>query len=155
MRAVLLGIAYGGPDRLEMRDVPRPTPGAGELLIRVVCGSVNPVDWKLASGKMRFIMPDLGANEVIDYAKPDAYRGQPAPGNIFRALFNRFTSKQVRAIMLKSTAADLQILDQLAVAGKLRVVVDSRYPLEALGAAWEPSISGRSTGKIIVDVATA
>ena len=56
MRAMIFR-AYGGPERLEAADLPRPTAGAGQLLIKVVAGSVNPIDWKRASGSMRLIMP--------------------------------------------------------------------------------------------------
>jgi hypothetical protein len=35
------------------------------------------------------------------------------------------------------------------------VVIDSRYPLVDLRAAWERSMSGRAAGKIVIDVATA
>jgi NADPH:quinone reductase-like Zn-dependent oxidoreductase len=49
--AVLLG--FGGLDRLEVRDVPEPTPGAGEVKVRVVATSINPIDWKLREGARR------------------------------------------------------------------------------------------------------
>ena len=35
---------YGGADALIYEDAPRPAPGAGEVLIRVLATSVNPVD---------------------------------------------------------------------------------------------------------------
>lgn len=38
---------YGSPDVLEMEDVPKPTPGDGEVLIRVRAASVNAADWRL------------------------------------------------------------------------------------------------------------
>jgi NADPH:quinone reductase-like Zn-dependent oxidoreductase len=40
---------YGGPEVLRFEDAPRPTPGAGELLIRVFATSVNAIDWKFRS----------------------------------------------------------------------------------------------------------
>jgi NADPH:quinone reductase-like Zn-dependent oxidoreductase len=36
----------GGPEVLELVDVPRPEPGATEVLVRVAAAGVNPVDWK-------------------------------------------------------------------------------------------------------------
>ena len=45
---------FGGPDLFEERDVERPHPGPGEVLVRVVAAGTNPVDAKLrASGDVR------------------------------------------------------------------------------------------------------
>src|SRR4029453_13901558 len=44
-------------ERLEVADIPRPSPGTGQVLLRVLASSVNPIDWKRASGMMRFLMP--------------------------------------------------------------------------------------------------
>ena len=33
---------FGGIDVLEVNDVPRPTPGPGEVLVRVVATGINP-----------------------------------------------------------------------------------------------------------------
>ena len=315
MRAMIYR-AYGGVEKLEMADLPPPVPKAGQILVRVLASSVNPVDWKRASGKMRVIMPvsfpavpgfdvagvvaevgpgvteftagervhariatggtgasaelavagvdvtakmpegmspgeaaglplagltalqglrdragmplegarsrvlvvgasggvghiavqiaraagatvigvcsgrnaamvtGLGAHEIIDYTKPDAFRGQapfdiildcvggspspwiprlapggqfastmPGPSVFARSFLNLVTSRKVHAVMLKSNAADLRVLDRLVEAGKLRVVVDSRFPLADLAKAWERSMKGHAAGKIVIDVA--
>ncbi|QZY30485.1 zinc-binding dehydrogenase [Nocardioides coralli] len=43
MRAVVL-TAHGGPEVLEVRDVPRPVPGPGEVLVRVGAAALNNTD---------------------------------------------------------------------------------------------------------------
>src|SRR5256885_3457561 len=48
---------YGGPEVLQFEDAPRPTPGSGELLIRVHAASVNPIDWKIRAGYMKDYIP--------------------------------------------------------------------------------------------------
>ncbi|SEF35528.1 NADPH:quinone reductase [Amycolatopsis pretoriensis] len=42
---------YGSPDVLEFRDVDRPSPGAGEVLVRVHAAGVDPGVWHLTTGK--------------------------------------------------------------------------------------------------------
>ncbi|MED7927108.1 NAD(P)-dependent alcohol dehydrogenase [Nonomuraea sp. LP-02] len=42
--------AYGGPDVLELQDVPTPEPGDEDVLIRVRAAAVNPGDWHLMHG---------------------------------------------------------------------------------------------------------
>jgi NADPH:quinone reductase-like Zn-dependent oxidoreductase len=56
MKAVVLE-QYGGPDRLQLREVPAPRAGPGELRVRVAAASINPVDWKLRSGALQAWMP--------------------------------------------------------------------------------------------------
>ena len=43
---------YGGVDVLHYEDAPRPTPSAGEVLIRVIATTVNPFDCAVRSGYM-------------------------------------------------------------------------------------------------------
>lgn len=48
---------YGGPEVLQVRELPDPAPGPGEVLVAVHATSVNPVDWKIRVGKQRAINP--------------------------------------------------------------------------------------------------
>ncbi|MEU0045216.1 NADP-dependent oxidoreductase [Streptomyces werraensis] len=53
---------YGDPTVLTVEEAPDPTPGRGEIRIRVAAASVNPVDWKVRSGAVRDLLPvDLPA----------------------------------------------------------------------------------------------
>ncbi len=49
MKAVICE-TYGGPEVLELTDVPTPQVGPNGVLVRVHAASVNPVDWKLRQG---------------------------------------------------------------------------------------------------------
>jgi NADPH:quinone reductase-like Zn-dependent oxidoreductase len=42
-----------GLENLRLEDVPKPRPGAGEVLVRVMAASINPSDWKNVQGMMR------------------------------------------------------------------------------------------------------
>ena len=41
---------FGGPEVLQIRDIPRPVAGEGELLVRVYAAGINPVDTGVRSG---------------------------------------------------------------------------------------------------------
>src|SRR5215469_2925868 len=54
MKAVVCD-TYGGPEVLEVTDVPAPQLGPNGVLVRVCAASVNPVDWKLRQGLLRAV----------------------------------------------------------------------------------------------------
>lgn len=57
MKAAVID-AYGGSDRLQIREIPEPgEPGPGQVRLRVRAASVNPIDWKMRRGGLRFVMP--------------------------------------------------------------------------------------------------
>ena len=67
MRAFVLD-RYGGPSSASLRDVPKPSPGAGEVLVRVEAAGLNPVDYKIREGKLRAVvrlsLPQVLGNEL-------------------------------------------------------------------------------------------
>jgi NADPH:quinone reductase-like Zn-dependent oxidoreductase len=58
MRAVVVR-SYGGPEALELADVPEPQPGRGQLRIRVAAAAVNPVDAFVRQGGMAAARPGV------------------------------------------------------------------------------------------------
>jgi NADPH:quinone reductase-like Zn-dependent oxidoreductase len=56
MRAVVID-RYGGREVLAVRDVLRPSPAAGEILVRVRACGINPIDWKIRNGLLRPLLP--------------------------------------------------------------------------------------------------
>lgn len=60
MRAYVIN-NYGGPEQFTATDLPTPTPGPGQVVIRVAATSVNPVDCKIRSGIAKAIGPELPA----------------------------------------------------------------------------------------------
>jgi NADPH:quinone reductase-like Zn-dependent oxidoreductase len=49
--------SYGDPGVLILEEVPRPKPGAGEVLIQVHAAGVNPLDWKVRAGYVKDWLP--------------------------------------------------------------------------------------------------
>lgn len=49
--------AYGTSEVLTFEDAPRPLPGAGEVLVRVMAAGVNRIDWKVRSGLLKSYAP--------------------------------------------------------------------------------------------------
>ena len=82
MRAMVLP-RFGGPDRFELREVERPSPGPGEVLVRVMASGTNPVDAKLrANGTWANLTPPVilgydaaGVVEEVGPGVPDLAPG--------------------------------------------------------------------------------
>ena len=81
MRAIVVE-RFGDPDVLELKQIDRPEPGPGELLVRVVCAGTNPVDAKLRrfGGGRRVTAPVVlgyDASGVVEAVGPGVTRFQP------------------------------------------------------------------------------
>ncbi|KAI4354237.1 hypothetical protein L6164_003123 [Bauhinia variegata] len=62
-----------------------------------------------------------------------------------------FSSKQLVPLLLIPKAENLECLISLVKEGKLKTVIDSKYPLSKAEEAWARSIDGHAIGKIIVE----
>jgi len=80
---------YGGPEVLTYEDAPAPTPGDGEVLVRVYATSVNPIDGKIRGGYLRQfvshelpLIPGWDLSGVVEALGPDA-RGFEVGDEVF------------------------------------------------------------------------
>jgi NADPH:quinone reductase-like Zn-dependent oxidoreductase len=51
----IVHLEYGSADQLELRDVARPVPAEGEVLVRVHAASMHPDIWHLVTGRPYFL----------------------------------------------------------------------------------------------------
>lgn len=56
MRAIVAD-TFGGSEVLELKDIPKPTPGIGEVLVKVEATSVNPLDIQIRRGDYADYVP--------------------------------------------------------------------------------------------------
>jgi NADPH:quinone reductase-like Zn-dependent oxidoreductase len=55
---------FGGPEVLELVDLPDPQPGPGQVRVNVLAVGINPVDWKVRSGMLGGDLPQTTGREV-------------------------------------------------------------------------------------------
>lgn len=60
---------FGGPEVVELKQVPVPEPRPGEVRIEVAAASLNPLDWKLLRGDFRWFRPRMPVRRLgCDFA---------------------------------------------------------------------------------------
>jgi NADPH:quinone reductase-like Zn-dependent oxidoreductase len=55
---------FGGPEVLELVELPDPEPGPGQIRVRVRAVGINPIDWKVRNGAMGGELPKRTGQEV-------------------------------------------------------------------------------------------
>lgn len=131
MRAIAY-TRFGGPDVLELMELPTPKVGPDSVLVRVRATSVNPVDWKVREGYLDAIMdstfpivpgwdvagvveqvgldtPELAVgDEVIGYVRKDTLHGGTTA---------ELVSAPVRTLALKPPSLSWEEAAALPLAG--------------------------------------
>ena len=136
----------------------------------------------VASGAHETFLRELGADEFIDYTKErpeevvrdidlvlDAVGGPHSRrflrtlkrgGSLYPVYFGQFDDEEnaklgvtVTAVTVRSSGAQLTELGSLVDAGKIRVAIDSTFPLAEARAAHERAAQGHIQGKIVLTVA--
>ncbi|XP_062194409.1 chloroplast envelope quinone oxidoreductase homolog [Phragmites australis] len=66
-----------------------------------------------------------------------------------------FSKKRLVPLVLMPKKEEMEWLVDMAKQGKLKTVIDSKYPLSRAHEAWAKSIEGHATGKIVVEMGGA
>ena len=94
--------------------------------------------------------PD-GTIVVVGGSKQGALLG-PIKRVAWSKLVGHFIEPRTKFFIAKVNKADLELLAALARDGKLKSVIDRRFPLERAGAALEYLGAGHAQGKVVVTV---
>ncbi|MFG3142537.1 NADP-dependent oxidoreductase [Streptomyces sp. NPDC048211] len=152
MKAVIVR-SFGGPEVLEVAEVPVPEPGSGQVRIRVAAAAVNPVDIQTRSGALTAagLLPD---REVIgigwDVAGTVEALGPEVVG--FR-LGDLVIGLSDRLALSLKTQAEHVVLDVDAVAAMpagTDLVAAATLPLGGLTAAQALDITGAKLGDTLL-----
>ena len=74
-------------------------------------------------------------------------------GRVFKArMLSPFVSQDLRSFLTKNSEADLNVVKELADAGRLRSVIDRTYPLAEAAEAMRHLETGHARGKIVITV---
>ncbi len=89
---------YGGPDTVTLVATPIPQPADGQLRIRVQSAALNPLDWKLLRGDLKFLRSRAwpkgvgrdfaGLVDAVGEGVAGWRRGEPVFGSLARPLTN-------------------------------------------------------------------
>ncbi|KAG5254895.1 hypothetical protein OIU76_019343 [Salix suchowensis] len=90
--------------------------------------------------------PNLSENGKVIHISPS-----PSVMITFALKKLTFSKKQLIPLILTPNGEKLKHLVNLAKEGKLKTVIDSKYPLSNAEDAWAKGIDGHATGKIIVE----
>jgi NADPH:quinone reductase-like Zn-dependent oxidoreductase len=103
---------------------------------------------------VRDAMTPAGTLVVVGGPKTDPWLG-PISRVIKMKLLAHFIDQRFTFFIASVNPADLTLLADLVRDGKMRTVIDKRYPLEETGAALDYIGSGRARGKVVITVAPA
>ncbi len=83
---------YGGPEELQMAEVALPIPGRGEVLVRVHAAGVNPVDYKIRNGSLRWVtgrkFPRILGGDIAGVVEQAGKKSRYKPGDKVFAMLN-------------------------------------------------------------------
>jgi NADPH:quinone reductase-like Zn-dependent oxidoreductase len=160
MRAVVVR-TYGGPEALEIEELPLPVPGPGQIRIRVRAAAVNPVDVFVRSGiaALAGMLPDRAGVGIgwdvageVDAVGPALVAAASSAGAAF-AVGDRVVGLSDRLDVPTAGYADYLVLDADSVAAAPRDVsfeAAATLPLNGLTAAQALAGLGLRAGRTLL-----
>ena len=102
---------YGGPEQLQLEQIARPEPQAGEVLVRVYAAGVAPADWKTRQGLLKVLrpmqlpyIPGSALAGIVEEVGPEVtafQRGQAVFSQSAKGTYTEYTTASVATLALK------------------------------------------------------
>ncbi len=123
---------YGGPEVLELGEVPEPKLGPDQVLVRVRAAAVNPVDWKVREGHLDAMLPavfpvvpgwdvsgvvERTGGAVPEFAPGDEVIGYVREDFVSRGTFAEYVAAPVRTLAPKPPDLSFEEAAGLPLAG--------------------------------------
>lgn len=102
-------------------------------------------------GALQRVLTEQGTHVQVGRASMGNWLG-PLASPLGALLWSQFTSQRWKSMLASIEAEDLEFLAQQLAAGKLRAVIDRRYPLAELPEAMRYLETGRVRGKLLLDL---
>jgi NADPH2:quinone reductase len=136
VKAIVVGTP-GGPEQLHLEDVPTPTPGPGQALVKIAAAGVNFIDVYLRTGVYKTPMPMVPGQEaagVVEAVAPDV--GEIAPGDRVAyatapGAYAEYAAVPASALVKIPDSIDLQMAAAAMLQGiTAHYLTHSTYPLK-------------------------
>ena len=146
---------FGGPEVLQLVELPDPHPGPGQVRVAVRAVAVNPIDWKVRSGMMGGELPQTTGREaagVVDELG-EGVQGVAVGDRAFGFVSGAGAAEL--AVLgdyapTERAVHGLTDVGPLIESGRFSLPVAQTFPLERIGDAQALSQEGHVRGKLVV-----
>lgn len=128
---------FGGPEALQVRDVPTPEPGEGQVRVKLVASGVNFIDIYQRSGQYKLPLPTILGGEgagVVDAVGPGVMAlrvGQHVAWPAVNGSYAEYVVAPANRVLPVPTSLDLKVAAAVMLQGMTaHYLTHSTYPLK-------------------------
>lgn len=157
--AILAGYNKNGRE-LEIRDVSKPEPGRGEVLVRVSTAGVNPLDNMIVRGEVKLIVPYsfplVMGNELVGTVEQVGDGVKRFLFGLAGRKFDKMAAKRgqrYRFVFVHEDGPGLAALLEIFGERKIEASIDEVFALEDVNNTLAKVAAGGSKGKTVLRIA--